>query len=128
MGEALNVALDLIEERKTYLKGNGVQYYRPQLVLLTDGYPTDFERMKEATARIAKMEDEKGVIVFAVGVEGADKGILDTISSKRQGLMIKDMNFSAFFQWLSQSAASVSASQPDADKISIPPVSDWADV
>ena len=39
MGEAINLALDLLEARKKEYKDKGVEYYQPWLVLMTDGVP-----------------------------------------------------------------------------------------
>ena len=36
---ALNVALDAVAQRKDDYRMNGISYYRPWIVLLTDGYP-----------------------------------------------------------------------------------------
>ncbi|MDR2409903.1 MAG: hypothetical protein LBE13_17580, partial [Bacteroidales bacterium] len=37
MGEGVNLALDLLEERKNMYKDTGVDYFQPWLVLITDG-------------------------------------------------------------------------------------------
>ncbi len=39
--EALELALRIVAARKTELRTSGLQYYRPQICLVTDGLPTD---------------------------------------------------------------------------------------
>lgn len=39
LAHAVNRALDLLEERKNSYKANGVDYYQPWLVIITDGKP-----------------------------------------------------------------------------------------
>jgi len=40
MGKGVNLALDILEERKKEYSDKGVDYYQPWMVLMTDGYPT----------------------------------------------------------------------------------------
>ena len=54
MGEAVNMALDLLEKRKEEYKDKGVDYYQPWLVLMTDGEPNgDAEELSKAINRTA---------------------------------------------------------------------------
>ena len=109
MGEAINLALDMIRRRKETYKQNGVSYYRPWIFMITDGGPTD--EWRSAAQRIQEEEERKGVSFFAVGVQGADVNTLAQIST-RQPIMLKGLNFKDMFVWLSASLASVSQSQP----------------
>ena len=51
MGEAVDLSLDLLEKRKEEYKSNGVSYYQPWFVMITDGEPTD-ESWERAADRL----------------------------------------------------------------------------
>ena len=127
MSAGINLALDKIEERKQMYRDNGIDYYRPWLFLITDGAPTETQDVvNAASARLKQAESEKRVAAFSVGVEGADMGLLTEISPRRP-LMLKGMEFSSMFIWLSQSMSRVSASRTD-DEIALDAegLQDWA--
>ena len=70
MGQAINKALDMIEERKASYREHGIAYYRPWAFLITDGEPND--HWKPTIPRVKDGERQKSFSFFAVGVEGAD--------------------------------------------------------
>ena len=110
MGQAVQEALTMLRGRKDSYKINGIDYYRPWLFLITDGAPTDVWETAAAQAR--QEEDQKGVSVYAIGVEGADMQTLAQFSSKRQPLKLKGLTFRELFQWLSKSLGAVAQSNP----------------
>jgi uncharacterized protein YegL len=120
MGQAVRQALNMLDNRKTIYKGNGIDYYRPWLFLMTDGAPTDFDW--EKVAEQARQEEErKGVSVYAIGVEGANIEVLAKFSSKREPLRLKGMAFRELFQWLSKSLGAVALSKPG-EQVPLQPV------
>jgi uncharacterized protein YegL len=127
MGEAINYALDLLENRKADYKNNGIQYYRPWVFLITDGSPTD--TWQPAAQRVRQGENDKKFSFFAVGVKGADMGILSKIADPtRPPLLLNGLDFKSMFLWLSQSMKQVSHSQPGATtQVQTPPVG-WGQV
>lgn len=123
-GEAINFALDRIEDRKKSYKTNGIAYYRPWVFLITDGAPTDY--WQSAATRVHETEANKKVAFFAVGVEGADMGVLQQIAS-RSPLRLKGLSFKDMFVWLSSSLTSVSHSRPG-DEVPLQTPAGWASV
>jgi uncharacterized protein YegL len=113
MGEAINYALDSLENRKADYKNNGIQFYRPWVFLITDGSPTD--TWQAAAQRVRQGENDKKFTFFAVGVQGADMGILSQIAPpSRPPLLLNGLDFKSMFLWLSASMTAVSHSQPGA--------------
>ena len=80
MGQALILALNEIEARKQVYKKNGVQYTRPWLFIITDGAPTDTDTFEQAIHRVDQELKSKKVVVFPIGVKGADVAVLKRIN------------------------------------------------
>ncbi len=123
----INLALDKIEERKQMYRDNGIDYYRPWLFLITDGGPTEEQEVVNAASEnLKRAESEKRVAAFSVGVGLANMEILAQMSPRRP-LMLKGLEFSSMFVWLSQSMSRVSASRTD-DEITLDTdgLNDWA--
>lgn len=122
MGAGIEKALEITQQRKQTYKDNGVTYYRPWLFLITDGSPTD--STTDAEDKLKRMVDEKGLVFFAVGVEGANMGFLQKLAGAA-AKKLDGLNFRDLFQWLSTSMQRVSQSKPG-DMTPLPPVDPWA--
>ncbi|MGD0558056.1 MAG: VWA domain-containing protein [Streptosporangiaceae bacterium] len=111
LGQALNLALDELEQQKDAYRKAGLEYYRPWLFVLTDGQPTDGETFTGAAARLRDAEAKRHVSVFCIGIgEGADLKHLEELSAQRKPLRLEGLSFREFFSWLSASLGSASAS------------------
>lgn len=119
MGAALDLGLDQLLARKQSYKEAGLEYFRPWLFVITDGAPTDGQRFVDAAARVREAEANKGVTVFAVGVEGADVATLAQFSTAREPLQLDGLKFIQLFEWLSASMSVVSQSSPGASDAEI---------
>ena len=121
MGEAVKISLDSLENRKDEYKRNGVDYYQPWLVLMSDGAPYGGSQavLDEQIRRTRELATNKKLAVFAIGVgPEADMNTLAKFSPNRPPLKLKGLNFREFFVWLSQSVSRVSQSTPG-DKVSL---------
>src|SRR5688572_3966722 len=120
MGAAIDLGIQQIEERKQYYKDEGVDYYRPFLVLITDGAPTDLKsqaRFDEVAAKLQQgAKDRKFIpLFFGTGNASFDKlkrllGETGTVAG------IDGARFGEFFQWLSKSVGGLKDSRPG-DKV-----------
>lgn len=110
MGEAINLSIDILRNRKTSYQNNGIDYYRPWIFMITDGAPTD--AWQTAAQRIRAEEDAKAFAFFAVGVDGADMNMLTQLSTQRSPIKLNKLQFVELFRWLSRSQTQVSASKP----------------
>jgi len=111
MGEGIELALDLLEARKTEYRNAGVDYYQPWLVVMTDGAATD--NIDGASHRIADLVASRKLTVFPIAIgDQANIAQLAHLSPMRPPLRLKGLNFREFFLWLSRSVSRVSQSTP----------------
>lgn len=132
MGEAVNLALDCLEERKREYQDNGIDYYQPWLVLMTDGTPVGSSpaELECAIQRTVDMVNSKKLTIFPIGIgPEADMDTLKRFSPKRSPIRLNDMRFKEFFQWLSQSVSRTSMSMPG-EKIALDTegIKGWAEL
>ena len=122
MGEGVELALDLLEQRKSDYSNKGVDYYQPWLVLMTDGNPTD--DISNAVKRVQELYGQRKLTVFSIAIgEDASLNTLKKFSSLKNNMVLKVKSaehFKEFFEWLSQSVSVASQSVPG-DKPSLPP-------
>jgi len=122
MGAGIEQALTLIDARKKAYRRHGLPYYRPWVLMITDGKPEGEpdSTVARAAERLRAEEAAKRVALFAVGVEGADLGRLRTLVV-RQPLPLRGLRFDELFVWLSASMQAMSTSQPGV-RIALPPM------
>lgn len=124
MGEGIEKGLNLIESQKAIYKKNGIDYFRPWVLLITDGAPTD--SWQNAAQTVQQFAANKKVNFYAIGVQGANMNILSQIAPHdTPPQMLNGLAFTALFKWLGNSLTVVSHSQPGT-QIALPPTSGWA--
>lgn len=116
MGEAIQRAIELVEQRKQQYRDQGIDYYRPWIFMITDGEPTDMNpgdsTWNDVIKRVHEGEANKKFMFFAVAVEPADLELLRQIApATRAPVRLKENRFKEMFQWLSKSQVKVSAAK-----------------
>jgi uncharacterized protein YegL len=122
MGAGIHKALDMVEERKSLYRANGIAYYRPWVFMITDGEPQgELDHLiEQAAQRLQGDEANKRVAFFTVGVENANMMRLNQLAV-RTPLKLKGLNFIEMFVWLSASMSAVSHSHVD-EQVALPPI------
>lgn len=126
---ALEKAFEVINERKLFYNETGQTYYRPWLVLISDGKPSSSQdEIDRMAAKINNAVKKRQVNIIGVSiVDYKDDENYDAIFEAMDKLsgghskMIKDFRLLPFFNWLSNSFTSLSRSQ-DEDGVGI---DDW---
>lgn len=122
LGAGITLALEKVEAQKRAYDANGISSTRPWIMMISDGVPTD-SGWQDAAARARTAEQNKKVVVFPIGTEGADLAALGTFSNK-EPRRLQGLHFAELFVWLSRSMSVVSGSTPGAT-VQLP-AADWA--
>jgi len=87
----MNKAMQIIEERKAFYRSNNEQFYRPFIVLFTDGAPTNTQdEIETLDAQIQQMSDAKKFVFFPFGVGNADMQLLAKLAAQSADERLKN--------------------------------------
>lgn len=116
MGAAIDLGIQQIEERKAFYRDEGVDYYRPFLVLLTDGGPTDLKGEARFAACAQKLQQgarDKKFIPLLFGTGNANFTKLKALAGETGVVAgVDGARFGEFFTWLSKSVSGLKDSRP----------------
>ena len=111
LGASVELALDLLQKRREYYRNSGIEHYKPIMMIMSDGQPTEIESVVyHAAQRCSDMVNNEGLKVLPIGIgDSARLDILDMFSPKVKAKCITNMDvFVKLFEMLS-----VSMSQSD---------------
>ncbi|MCX4586143.1 MULTISPECIES: hypothetical protein [unclassified Streptomyces] len=103
MTEALELTMRIVASRKTELRQSGLQYYRPQICMVTDGLPTDATgHQTEAWRRLVPVlraeQDARHFRFYAIGVGGITergedvlRALAPTFNARLQGFPFREL-------------------------------------
>ena len=126
---AMEEAIRMVEERKAWYKETGQKYYRPWIVVMTDGEPygnrASASDIDAIASRVASDAAAKKYFMMGIGVGEANMELLRKMCGN--ALPLQGTKFTEFFKWLSNSLSMVSTSK-EGDKVSIKEGADaWMD-
>lgn len=127
LNEAIDVALDTLEERKELYRQTGIDYYRPWLFILTDGSASDKDKEDATKARLKSAITNNKVVYMPMGIgENADTAKLQEYypddAQAKTVLKADAKHFKEAFVWLSKSVIAISNSDPKvSNQVQLPP-------
>lgn len=124
--DAIRMAIEQVETRKAWYKNTGQTYYRPIIVLITDGEPDKDQDVNSVSKEVRVKIKEKKFILYGLGVRGYNHNTLSIICDPDMPPKALDgYKFSDFFKWLSNSIGIITSSK-EGEKINLPPTDGWS--
>ena len=109
--DAVDEAIDIVNNRKKWYKSTGQPYYRPWIILITDGEPNEGQDVSALASKIKKDTSEKKYVFLPIGVDNANMQVLQSIQGQIPAMKLKGTKFGSFFKWLSASMGTVVSSE-----------------
>lgn len=123
--DGVREGINIVRARKAWYKQTGQPYYRPWIILITDGAPDAGQDVTGLAKEISQGAQMKDFHFFAIGVQNANMSLLNAISdASMPPAHLQGLKFNEFFDWLSASMGTVTNSK-DGDKISLPSPANW---
>ena len=123
--DGVREGISTVRKRKSWYKQTGQPYYRPWIILITDGAPDAGQDIWGLAKEIKDGMNNKDFFFFALGVQNADMNMPANISDPSMpASKMKGLKFSEFFKWLSASMTTVTNSK-EGDKVNLPNPASW---
>lgn len=129
MGQGVNIAIDMVKERVRLYQEQKVKYYKPGIVMFTDGKPTDI--LNSAIERLRVEELNRQLIFLVIGTPGCDMQTLMQLTKICIELDFKE--YDGIFSWIQEDIKRLSNSPGDRPvPVDEPPqdlrvINDWLD-
>lgn len=128
LAQGVKEAIMKVAHRKIWYRKTGQPYYRPFIILITDGDPDGDQNIEELMFEINQGVNEKKFIFFPIGVQDANMNTLKAIAHPGTPPMkLKGLNFIEFFQWLSNSVGVITKSK-EGEQIQLPDTGSWGQI
>jgi len=126
--EGMRKGMTILEDRKKWYRDSKQTFYRPYIILITDGAPDQDPNSTGLVSEIKSAVNSNKFNFWPIGVEGANMNLLNQMASPEvegslPALKLNGLKFVELFKWLSDSFTKVSNSK-DGEHIDITPEED----
>ncbi len=121
MSGGIRYALEAVHTQVKKYHEIGIECYKPFVLMVTDGYPTDINTQSEidGLAQLISDRENKGsygrLRFYAFGVKGADLDFMCQLTNRV--VAVRDNSFDNIFNWASKSMQIISHSRTDENVI-----------
>lgn len=107
MGEAITLAVEMINTRLAEYKKRGVDFQKPWLMIISGSSPVQNDELKKAKEITKRMIKEKKLFSYPIGIgDNADMDELNNFKSFIEAQKYSVVDLERFFRWASASTAS----------------------
>ena len=107
MVDAVNEAIAKVEARKKWYRETEQPYYRPWIILMTDGEPDVGQDVHGLGPRIKNDTQAKKYVFLPIGIQDANMETLEILQGGMKPMKMQGLKFKQFFQWLSSSMGTI---------------------
>jgi uncharacterized protein YegL len=110
LAEGILMAIQLTEERLRQYEAYDFEWFRPWIMVISDGLPNPSNAIAKAICEIRRIENERRMSFFAVGVNAQATRKLQDFT--RNAAELNRFDFSRLFRWVSKKIVEVSQTTP----------------
>ena len=107
MVDAVREAIAKVDARKRWYKETNQPYYRPWIILMTDGEPDDGQDVYGLGSQIQFDMKDKHYMFLPIGIQDANMDVLATLQGGKTAQKLAGLKFKQFFHWLSASMGTI---------------------
>lgn len=129
MVDGVHAGIDKVKQRKQWYRETGQPFYRPWVILITDGRPDPGQNVKALAEQVRReaSPEAREYMFFAIGVQGAAMDVLTRLSTPEMPpAQLKGLRFGEFFRWLSASMSTITQSH-EGEVLQLPSPQQWMD-
>lgn len=120
MADAIKEAIDKVDARKKWYRKTSQTYYRPWIILMTDGEPDVGQDVYGLGSQIKSDTKAKKYVFFPIGIQDANMKTLEILQGGIKPMKLQGLKFKQFFQWLSSSMGTI-VTHNEGDKVDLTP-------
>ena len=128
MSQGIRIAIDHLNDRKKSYKANAVDYFQPQIILITDGETNANDSIDAIQQEVRDLCAAKKLTFLPIDIESLTEEAREFLKAFGGKPPVHAEDIVGFFEWYSKSVASIGASNPgESVPVDVDGISKWGD-